>query len=208
LSVIAIRCPTCGSAAASTSNPNEYVCTHCESRFQIVRPADATVLTDTRAHHCPLCGRAVQALQSFRCTECGTADFCSNCVVSVPSLGTRRFVCRTCMNRKGWACSTCGGLATTTCISCRRRACEQHNLASFGVSEGAIAGFLTCPTCRGQLCKNCVEIRSSFFSTKYYCKKCRTELTWSQQQGRTCKFCYRTVPSGATFCTFCGKSQL
>jgi hypothetical protein len=193
LSVVAIRCPTCGSAAASTANPNEYVCTHCQSRFQIVRPADATVVTDARAHHCPLCGRAVQIPESFRCTECGKPDFCNNCVASIPSFGTQRFVCRTCMNQKGWACSTCGNLAINTCIVCVRRACGQHYVATFGIeggSRGGAIGYFSCLICRGQVCIDCVEIKSGLFSTRYYCRRCKTELSWSLQQGRFCRFCH------------------
>lgn len=208
MSVVAIRCPTCGSAVASTANPDEYVCSHCQSRFHFVRPADATVVTDARAHHCPLCGRAVQLSQSFRCTECSKTDFCSNCVATIPSMGTQRFVCRACMTQKGWACSSCGNLATSTCIVCRKRACIQHNAGTFSIREGKNLYFFTCPSCRGQLCNNCVEVKSGIFSTKYYCRRCRNELTGSVQQGRTCKFCYQTVPAGSVFCPNCGKSQL
>ncbi len=175
-----------------------------------VRPADRTVVTDARAHHCPICGRGVEMVQSFRCTECGREDFCTNCVTSLPSLGTLRFVCRACMSQKGWACTTCGNLAVATCIICKRRACGQHNVATFGIAErrGVRIGFLTCPSCNGQLCVGCVETKSGVFSTRYYCRKCRNELIWTPQQIGACKFCYHIVTPGAVFCTFCGKSQL
>ena len=135
MSVVAIRCPACGSAAASTTTPNEFVCTHCQSRFQIVRPADGTVYTDARTHHCPICGRAVQATQSFKCTECGETDFCGNCVTTIPSLGTQRFVCRACINRKGWACYSCGNYAPRACMVCGRHACQSHNFAMFWLDK-------------------------------------------------------------------------
>src|SRR5208282_5096879 len=135
MSVLAIRCPTCGSAAASTTTPNEYECSHCRSKFQIVRPADRTVITDKRTHHCPICGRAVQTLQSFRCTECAKVDFCYNCVASIPTFGTQRFVCRACVSQKGWACQSCGSYATAVCINCKRHACGQHVAELFGLAH-------------------------------------------------------------------------
>lgn len=211
MSVVAIRCPTCGSAAASTTTPNEYECSHCRSRFQIVRPADATVVTDARAHHCPICGRAVQTTQSFRCTECGRIDFCNNCVATIPSFGTERFVCRACMTQKGWACSSCGGYAMTVCINCKRRACGQHLVELFGlryIRNGKVIGvdYLSCPNCKGQLCANCVQEKSGIFSTKYYCKKCAGELLAVSGASRTCKVCGHIVDTPSGFCTNCGRA--
>ncbi len=211
MSVVAIRCPTCGSAATSTTTQNEYECTHCQSRFQIVRPADATVVTDARAHHCPICGRAVQTTQSFRCTECGRIDFCNSCVATVPSLGTQRFVCRNCMSQKGWACSGYGNYATAFCISCRRRACGQHVIELFGLQhtrggQTNQVDYFNCPTCKGQLCSACVLEKSGIFSTKFYCRKCGTEVNVSLQPTRVCRFCYHGVEHVSAFCPSCGKA--
>ena len=206
MAVVAIRCPTCGSAAASTANPNEYQCAHCQTRFQLVRPADATVVTDARAHHCPLCGRPVQTTQSFMCTECGRLDFCSGCVAKVPSMATQRFVCRSCMNQKGWACSSCGEFANSTCVICHRRACGTHYSVIFGLAKGSKLLFMRCPSCGGRVCVNCIVTKSGILSDKYTCKKCSTELSRTLEQARYCKFCYRVVPQTSSFCTYCGKA--
>ena len=208
LSVVAIRCPTCGSAATSTANPDEYVCSHCRTRFQIMRPS-ATVISDTKAHHCPICGRPVAALGSFRCTDCGRSDFCDHCVTAIPLQGTERFVCRTCITRKGWACSECGEYAATVCIICSSRACPQHVDRYFGflVGEDRQMHYASCPTCKGQLCANCSEIRRGFFSTKVLCKRCGGELSLSPRQPSSCMFCGMTVPPKAAFCPNCRKAQ-
>ena len=206
MAVVAIRCPTCGSAAALTANPNEYQCSHCQTRFQLVRPSDATLTTDARAHHCPLCGRPVQITQSFKCTECGRLDFCSTCVTSVPSMGTQRFVCRSCMNQKGWACSSCGEFAHSTCIVCMRRSCGTHYSQAFGLPRGQKLLYMSCPSCNGRVCVTCVETKSGFFSSKYFCKKCSSELQLSPEQARYCKFCHRVISKTGAFCTNCGKA--
>lgn len=210
MSVLAIRCPTCGSAAVGTTTPNEYECSHCQSRFTIVRPADATVVSDTRTHHCPICGRAIQTAQSFRCTECGRVDFCNNCVASVPSLGTQRFVCRACMTQKGWACSACGAYATAFCITCKKRACGQHVAQQFGTQHYQAGQtqvqYYTCPACNGLLCLTCVNEKKGVFSTKYYCKRCGTQANVSSQPVRVCRFCNHMVQPTSSFCSNCGKA--
>jgi DNA-directed RNA polymerase subunit RPC12/RpoP len=207
LAVVAIRCPTCGSAAASTATSNEYECSHCRTRFQLVRPSDAMVVTDERAHHCPLCGRPVKTTEAFRCTECGRSDFCNACVASIPSFGAHRFVCRTCMSQKGWACSTCGTYATATCIVCHRRTCGDHYTAVFASTSGSRIYYLNCPACRGQVCINCAVIKSGVFSTHYYCRKCGTELSQALEQGKYCPYCHHTVAATSAFCPFCGKAM-
>ena len=208
MSVLAIRCPTCGSVAASTMTPNEYECSHCRSKFQIVRPADATVITDSKIHHCPICGRALQPLQSFKCTECGREDFCEDCGTSIPTFGTKRFVCRACVNQKGWACQVCGSYAMMACVNCGRRACDSHITLVFGLRRKVATDirYFNCPTCRGQLCPACVEEKSGFFSTKYLCKKCGAEVPWTNETVRRCMICGHSVEAGATFCSSCGKS--
>jgi DNA-directed RNA polymerase subunit RPC12/RpoP len=156
MAVLAIKCPTCGSAAASTTNPNEYECSHCRSKFQIIRPSDATVVTDSRTHHCPICGRTIQTYNSFRCTECGKEDFCDNCGTTVPSFGTHRFVCRACVHQKGWACRSCGDYGFAVCISCKRRACSQRLTQMFGLTHTrngkSTVQYFNCQTCGGALC--------------------------------------------------------
>lgn len=211
MAVLAIRCPNCGSAAASTQNPNEYVCTNCQTRFQIVRPSDATVVTDIRAHHCTTCGRPVQTLQSFKCTECGKADFCESCVTPVPSLGARRFVCRTCVQQKGWACATCGDYAGLVCGSCPRRSCEKHSSKIFGFADSEatwteLLFFFDCPTC-GKLCSNCVETKKGFFSDSFFCRKCRHQLQPVKQPAKACIFCKQMILATESFCSHCGRSQ-
>jgi hypothetical protein len=168
-----------------------------------VRPADATVVTDARAHHCPICGRAVQTIQSFKCTECGRIDFCSNCVAPILSMGTQRFVCRACMAQKGWACSSCGGYALTVCISCRRRSCAEHVAEVFGLenARGSTVFFeyFSCPTCRGQFCRMCIQEKSGIFSTKYYCAQCSMQVQLLSAPSRACKFCTHTVEGTSSF---------
>jgi DNA-directed RNA polymerase subunit RPC12/RpoP len=207
MSVLAIRCPTCGSAAASTMTPNEYECSHCRSKFQIVRPADATVITDSKIHHCPICGRALQPLQSFKCTECGREDFCEDCGTSIPTYGTKRFVCRACVAQKGWACQACGSYAMMVCVSCGRRSCNEHIVTIFGfVKKGDVkVRYFNCQTCLGQLCSACIQEKSGILSTKYLCRKCGNEVPWSTETGRLCKFCGHTVVTGS-FCSSCGKA--
>ena len=208
MSVVPIRCPTCGSAAASTAKPDEYVCKHCSTRFQITQPS-AMLISDTKTHNCPSCGRPVSALQSFRCTECGRLDFCQRCVTAIPiQRGAERFVCRTCIMKKGLACSDCGDYGATVCFFCSRRACQKHvaNLFGLYVSEDDETYYASCPTCRGTICNSCVQIKKRFFSTKVQCKKCGTELSLSPQQLFSCKFCGTTLPSNAAFCPKCGRS--
>jgi hypothetical protein len=189
MSVLAIRCPTCGSAAASTMTPNEYECSHCRSKFQIVRPADATVVSDLKIHHCPICGRAVQLQQSFKCTECGRVDFCDNCVVSIPVFGTERYACRACVSQKGWACRECGGYADTVCVRCAKRSCEEHLEKMFGLQVVGASGetfridFFTCPSCQGDVCWDCIEEKGFLIKT-YSCKKCGSRLDRIQTDPR------------------------
>jgi len=208
MAVLAIRCPTCGSAAASTTTPNEYECSHCKSKFQIVRPADATVTTDSRTHHCPICGKALQPLQSFRCTECGREDFCETCGTTIPAFGTKRFVCRACVSQKGWACQICGSYSTMVCVSCRRRACDLHITGLFGLIRDRTAEvrFFNCPTCRGQLCSACLEKKEGVFSTKYLCRVCGTEIRPTATTLQSCKFCGHTLYAASAFCSTCGKA--
>ena len=191
--------------------PNEYECSHCRSKFQIVRPADATVVTDARTHHCPICGRAVQTLQSFRCTECGRVDFCERCVASLPTFGTERFVCRACVNQKGWACQTCGSYAMTVCINCKQRACEQHVAELFGLKrlrrDVTAFEYYNCPSCHGQLCAACVKEKSGIFSTKHYCGKCGMEVQSRTAPSRLCKFCGHSVDAVSLFCVSCGRAR-
>lgn len=176
MTVVAIRCPSCGSAAASTSNANEWVCSHCQTRFQITRPADGTVITDAKAHHCPICGRPVQVIQSYKCTECGRLDFCESCVTAVPNLGAERFVCRSCVHNKKWNCAICGNYGATTCIACSRRACQEHDAKLFAYSIGSDTIILNCISCAGQVCADCAEPRRRFIRTRFYCNKCRNKL--------------------------------
>jgi DNA-directed RNA polymerase subunit RPC12/RpoP len=207
LSLLAIRCPTCGSAAASTTTPNEYECSHCRSKFQIVRPADATVVSDAKAHHCPICGRAVQTLQSYKCTECGKIDFCDHCVAPIPVFNTQRYVCRACMDQKGWACSSCGNYASMVCIHCKRHACGQHVAQLFGtVKSTTVTNYFNCRNCRGQLCSTCIQTKSGIFSTRYYCKKCGAELQPNTSTARVCRYCAHSLDTASSFCPTCGKA--
>lgn len=209
LSVVAIRCPTCGSPAASTTNPDEYVCSHCRTRFQITH-LSATLISDTKPHHCPICGRPVSALKSFRCTECGKLDFCDRCVTAVPLMGTERFVCRRCITARGWACSECGEYAPSVCVACSRRACQQHvdTYFAFYVGEERQVHYASCLTCKGQLCSSCAEVKRGLFSTKVYCVKCRSESSLSPRPLTSCRFCGMAVPPRAAFCPNCGKARV
>ena len=210
MSLLVIRCPFCGSAAAETTTANEYECSHCKSKFQVVRPADATVVTDAKTHHCPICGRAVQTLQSFKCTECGKVDFCERCVASLPTYGTERFVCRACVSQKGWACQSCGSYAITVCVNCRRRTCREHVSEMFGLMrvgrDGSIVAYFNCPNCHGQLCSACVQLKKKILSTKYLCGKCGGELELETEPSSICKFCGHSVDPVSTFCASCGRA--
>jgi DNA-directed RNA polymerase subunit RPC12/RpoP len=209
MSVVAIRCPTCGSAAASTANPDEYVCRHCNTRFQITHPT-ATVISDTRAHHCPICGRPVSALESFRCTECGRADFCQRCVTAMPLRGTERFVCRTCLTKKGMACSDCGDYAPTVCSVCSRRACQKHVDSYFALYVGkeCQVHYAICPSCKGIVCNNCTQLKRGVFSTKVRCGKCGTEVSLSPDQVVSCQFCGVALSANVAFCPSCGRARM
>ena len=180
MSIVAIRCLRCGGPTVPTANPNEYNCQHCGFVSEFVRPADGTVVRDARTHHCPLCGRAVKLLQSFRCTECGTVDFCEHCVSSLPNFGVERFVCRACIDAKGWACPACGSFGASTCVNCRRRSCQKHMEELFGLlhqtREGDAIEFYSCANCQGELCADCLQVRRRLFSTKYYCPKCGCQV--------------------------------
>lgn len=225
MSVIPLHCLNCGGKASSTANRDEYICQNCGKMFQIVRPADGTVMTDTRAHHCPICGRPVEVTQSYKCTECGKVDFCEVCVTSITGreTGVQRFVCKSCMVQRGWACSTCGNMTVATCIRCKRRACRQHMATAFAIQRYSEARYFTCPVCRGVLCNSCVEVKVGILSAKYYCKRCRTELNWSMQgvvvqsaaplhpsppatSNKTCPNCGASNPTHAKFCRKCGTS--
>lgn len=175
LAVVAIRCPNCGSPAASTTEPNEYQCSNCRGKFHFVYPSDGTVVTDTRAHHCPLCGRPVQTTASFMCTECKRLDFCDGCVTAVPSMGTQRFVCRECTKQHGWACSRCGKFAPLTCIVCHRRGCKDHYMELFAHPQRKDKSVLNCPSCSGLICVGCAERRGLL--SRPFCKKCHAQLS-------------------------------
>jgi len=179
MSILAIRCPRCGGSAEPTGKSNEYKCVHCGTEAQFVRPGDGTVVSDSRTHHCPLCGKAVKLLQSFRCTECGTVDFCQTCMCPVANFGVVRYVCRACVAEKGWACPACGGFGASVCVNCGRRACSAHSDGIFGViherRDETIVQFYSCPNC-GQLCTECIQEKRGLFSRKYYCPKCGVQI--------------------------------
>ena len=142
-----------------------------------------------KTHHCPICGKAVQNLQSFRCTECGKEDFCDSCVASIPIFGTQRFVCLECVNRKGWACPSCGGYAAIVCVNCGKRTCDSHIMELFGLQlqrpngETYRTDYFNCLTCKGQVCWDCVEERG-FLLKEYHCKKCGSNLEHTRQEMR------------------------
>jgi DNA-directed RNA polymerase subunit RPC12/RpoP len=188
---------------ASTTEPNEYQCSNCRAKFHFVQPHDGTVVTDTRAHHCPLCGRPVQTTVSYMCTECKKPDFCDSCVTAVPFMGTKRFVCRECTKQHGWACSRCGKFAPVTCIVCGRRGCSDHTNEFFAHSQGRLLVAMNCPSCAGLVCTNCAE-RGGLLS-RSSCKKCHTKLTAVFGKTSYCGYCHH-VTGDSSVCASCGKA--
>jgi hypothetical protein len=208
LSLVPIRCPTCGSAAASTSNANEYVCAHCQTRFQIVRPSDGTIVTDVKAHICPSCRRGVQPPRIFRCSECQKVDLCENCVISVPAQGRERFVCKTCLVEKklGGLCGLCQKFAPTLCVSCGMAACDKHYGDLFARPfEAYTVLFFDCSTCRGRVCVNCAELHHGFLSTDFHCRRCHSKLEKTRSAGKLCESCYLVMFAASDHCPRCGK---
>lgn len=182
MSILALRCPNCGaSTVPSVTETDKYDCMNCGNKgIQLIRPGDATVVNDSKRHFCQMCGRAVKSLQSFRCTQCGTVDFCSHCVSSIPNFGVERFVCRKCISEKGWACGICEGFGAFECVNCGRRSCQQHLPELFGRlhqtrDEEDTVTFCSCENC-GQLCMDCLQAKRSLFSRKYYCPKCGAQI--------------------------------
>ena len=187
MSILVVRCPNCGaSTVPSVAETDKYDCMNCGNKgIQLIRPGDATVVSDSKTHYCRLCGselgkKAVHPLRSFRCTQCQTPDFCEHCVSPVPNFGVERFVCRACLSEKGWACGICEGFGASECVNCGRRACQQHLPELFGLihrtrDEDDTVTFYNCENC-GQLCTGCLQAKRGLFSKKYCCPKCGTQI--------------------------------
>ena len=179
MAIVLIRCKQCGGPAAPTGKLGEYNCEHCGTFSELVRPIDGTVISDSKTHHCPMCGRAVKLQRSFKCTECGSVDFCQNCVSSLPNFGVERFVCRACISEKGWVCQICGSFGIFDCANCGSRSCQQHIDDLFGIQherrDGNTVEFYNCANC-GRLCIDCLQVKRGLFSTKYLCPKCGTQI--------------------------------
>lgn len=180
MSIVAVRCLRCGGSGVPTGKPDQYKCENCGTLLPLVRPGDGTVISDSKIHHCPLCGIELKPHKSFKCTECGFVDFCETCVSSVPNFGVVRFVCRACIDAKGWACQTCGAFGMFACVNCGRRSCQAHGEELFGVlhqsRDEETVNFYNCPACNGPLCVGCVVEKRGFFSKKYYCGKCGVQV--------------------------------
>ena len=159
---------------------------------------------------CPICGRPITTLGSYGCTECGRVDFCERCVTTIPLRGTERFVCRTCITKKGLACTDCGDYAPTVCHVCSRRACQRHldGLFALYVGQEREVHYAICPSCKGTLCSNCTQVKRGVFSTKVQCIRCGSELSLSPKQFLSCNFCGAALPSNSAFCPSCGRARI
>jgi RNA polymerase subunit RPABC4/transcription elongation factor Spt4 len=216
--VVALRCPSCGSESKATEKPAEFVCIKCETRFQLVSstPTASSTTTALRVDHCSLCDRDLPSVQTtYRCKECGKTDFCASCVVLIgkDEGDDQRSLCRTCMNRKGMACSFCNNYASRVCMSCSRRGCDEHEGGFFDLPISSVRGakiyHLKCPTC-GQLCIDCTEINSDPLNMgwSFTCVKCGNQFKPDFEPGRGCGSCGRTIPKTAQTCPYCGKQQV
>ena len=176
MSIISVRCQRCGGPGVPTGTLGEYNCEHCGTFSELVHPLDGTVINDSKRHFCPMCGRSVKPLKSFKCTECGVVDFCESCVAKVPNFGVVRFVCRDCIHRKGWACEICMDYGASTCVRCGKHACQQHADELFGIihenNHERIVESYACAQCQGLLCLSCLIQKRGWFSAKYICSHC------------------------------------
>jgi hypothetical protein len=187
LAIIEISCPRCGSTASKTKNPCEYQCTHCGTKFRFTRPQDATITYDVQSHICTVCGTPITQGHVYRCIECGQSDVCSNCVRMTVKDAVKgairepRYMCIRCLQSKKLNCtaSGCFDVALYLCVNCGKRSCAEHlanHFSRLAYSLGAYTRFV-CENCGGDVCDDCVDERRGFFSKKFFCKRCGSELT-------------------------------
>lgn len=177
--IVTIRCPQCGSPCSKSENLDEYVCSHCGSKFKLLNPSSITITHDERTHNCPVCGKPVPVGSGYKCTECGRIDICDECIdVNEES----RYICMDCIKKNGRDCSVCGKFSIYICAACEvtghsppTRVCGEHweFFCKYG-SNGEYTRF-KCPNC-GDICGGCAIERKVLLLKKYICPVCGSDL--------------------------------
>lgn len=88
MTIVEIRCPRCGAQCSlKDKTTSEYHCEHCGANFRFMDSTTKTIIQDTRAHHCPICGRPVKIEEATSVWNAGKNTFAliayNNWVVSL-----------------------------------------------------------------------------------------------------------------------------
>jgi hypothetical protein len=183
MAVVEIRCPRCGSVShLKNEKTHEYSCDHCHATFLIVYTTKREVVRDIKRHNCPVCGRPVKMDESYVCIECGKEDLCKNCIKEVDE----KNYCGDCIEKLGWACSSCSSPYTIECEVCGRKSCKTHSImfdimmekySKKSKRKRTFYQSLYCDKCKGWVCSECYEEKRSLLGGRtYICKKCKNEL--------------------------------
>lgn len=187
MSIVEVRCPRCGSPCGlKDRTTGEYRCEHCETTFRLIDSTTKTVIRDTLAHNCSICGRPVKVGEGYVCRECGKEYLCSKCVQRIGG----RFVCVECLKLKGlivgpytvcpickgqlsfikkynrWYCFACEKYVSHICPQCGETATYNKKKKKFYCNYCKTEVKPLCPTCRAQL---------SFVpqNRRWYCYECK-----------------------------------
>lgn len=171
MALIEIKCPRCGSACAKNQKTEEYLCGHCGAIFKFCDSSKQVVTTGALIRNCQICGKPIEGINGFKCTECGREFFCKSCVDQVEG----KYVCIQCIKTSGKDCSYCSRYAEYICIGCGKKACVEHPaelnfIKSEEIKKGTV---LYCHTCNGYICWDCVK-KDLFGALK--CPKCLAQL--------------------------------
>ena len=142
MTIVEIRCPRCGAQCSlKDKTTSEYHCEHCGANFRFMDSTTKTIIQDTRAHHCPICGRPVKIEEAYVCMECRKEYLCPYCVQQLGG----KFICKECLRQKWiisepsqtcpkcnlqltyipkynrWYCYTCSAYITYMCPECGKQ---------------------------------------------------------------------------------------
>jgi DNA-directed RNA polymerase subunit RPC12/RpoP len=156
LSIIGINCPRCGAPATQRGEqPNEYICTHCNTIFVFYDATKQMVTTDSVVHNCPYCGKQVKVGEGYKCADCNENFFCANCV----SESNGKYYCLSCFAKDHKKCDLCNDDGYYKCVKCGKQSCKKHvKDLGFAYRDNLIdICYHYCPTCKGSVCLACVK---------------------------------------------------
>ena len=177
MSIVEISCPKCSSQTFDRDKKiDAYYCKHCGASFRLIDPTKNEVVSDSRRHNCPECGRPVTADKSYQCKSCGEVDLCSKCTEEYD----HKMFCRKCTKKEQIDCTRCGKIFAIKCNVCNTRRCKdcadifdmtKNEYSPSRNQHVDVYYSIRCPKC-GYLCSNCVSKTLGWTGIKYICNKC------------------------------------